>query len=206
MEAIIFDVDGTLWDSTEAVAKSWNLAIEENTDLDMRVNAEQLKGLFGKPLDDIADILFPMLVEADRRILQRHLYEYEHDMIEKEECYFYEGVKSVIPALSEKYKLFIVSNCQSGYIEAFLKVSGLGAYITDFTCPGETNLLKGDNLKLIMQRNHLNSAIYVGDTQGDAEACKIAGIPIIYASYGFGSVQSPDYVIAGFSDLLILDF
>ena len=32
MDGIIFDVDGTLWDSTEAVARSWNQAIEENTD------------------------------------------------------------------------------------------------------------------------------------------------------------------------------
>lgn len=206
MNAIIFDVDGTLWDSTDVVAKAWNLAIKETTSLDLQLSSDQLKKLFGRPLDEIVDILFPMLDESERRNLQNNLYEYEHNFIGKETCHYYEGMLTSIPILSKSFPLFIVSNCQAGYIEAFLEASKLGDYITDFTCPGETGLLKGDNLKLIMKRNHLDSAIYVGDTQGDADACKIAGIPIIYASYGFGSIERPDYTITRFSDLLEFDF
>lgn len=206
MNAIIFDVDGTLWDSTDVVAKAWNLAIKDTTSLTVTVNADQLKGQFGKPLEDIIHSLFPMIDEKEKKEFEQCLYEYEHDFIKKEACYLYEGMLEGIAALSKNYDIFIVSNCQAGYIEAFLEINKLGEYITDFTCPGETGLLKGDNLKLIMQRNHLTSAIYVGDTQGDSDACKIAGIPMIYAGYGFGSVKEPDYVISTFSDLLTFDF
>ena len=53
MDGIIFDVDGTLWDSTEAVARSWNQAIEENTDFSLSLTADRLKSLFGKTMDEI---------------------------------------------------------------------------------------------------------------------------------------------------------
>jgi phosphoglycolate phosphatase len=206
MDGIIFDVDGTLWDSREIVAKAWNLAIKETTDLDIRVDAQQLKSLFGKPLDDIIDALFPMLNQEEKKVLQQSCFEHEHAFLAKEPGYLYEGIKEGIKQLAKKYQLFLVSNCQAGYIETFLKATNLGEYITDFTCPGDTGRLKDDNIKLIMERNHLQSAIYIGDTQGDADACKIADIPIIYASYGFGTVKEPDYVITNFSELLGFDF
>ncbi|MFA9378249.1 MAG: HAD family hydrolase [Lachnotalea sp.] len=206
MDGIIFDVDGTLWDSREVVARAWNQAIEDITNLDIRVDAQQLKGLFGKPLDDILDALFPMLDVDKKKELGVSCFEHEHELIDKEPCIWYEGMADGIKELSKQHKLFIVSNCQAGYIEAFLKATNLGEYITDFTCPGETGLLKGDNLKIMMERNSLKSAIYIGDTQGDADACKIAGIPIIYASYGFGTIEKPYYVITQFSELLDFDF
>jgi phosphoglycolate phosphatase len=206
MDGIIFDVDGTLWDSREVVAKAWNQAIADTTDLDIRVDAAQLKSLFGKPLNAIMDSVFPMLSKKEKDALGTSCFHYEHALIEKESCALYEGVADVIKTLSKQHKLFIVSNCQAGYIEVLLKVTNLSEYITDFTCPGDTGLLKGDNLKLIMERNQLKSAIYIGDTQGDSDACKIAGIPIIYASYGFGTVEAPDHVISKFSELLDFEF
>ncbi|MBP5792253.1 MAG: HAD family hydrolase, partial [Spirochaetaceae bacterium] len=72
------------------------------------------------------------------------------------------------------------------------------------TCNGDTGLLKDENIKLIVKRNGLKSPVYVGDTQGDADACAKAGVPIVYASYGFGKVKSPDYTIAEPFDLIRL--
>ena len=121
-------------------------------------------------------------------------------------CVIFEGVQETIKKLSEKYPLYIVSNCQDGYIEAFLQYSKLGEYFKDFTCPAYTGRLKGENIRIIMERNGLSEAVYVGDTQGDANSCKEAEIPMIYAAYGFGEVEKADASIQSFDELLDMDF
>lgn len=107
-----------------------------------------------------------------------------------------------IVRLSKKYKLFIVSNCIDGYIESFLETSKLSKYFLDYECNGRTKLSKGDNIKLIMKRNDIKKAIYVGDTVSDKEAAEYAKIPFVYASYGFGDVDSYDYKIEELDNLL----
>ena len=125
-----------------------------------------------------------------------------------EPCILYPDMEETIKELSKNYKLFIVSNCQAGYIEAFFENTGLQPYFTDFTCPGDTGKLKADNIRIMMERNGLESALYIGDTQGDANACKDAEVPMIFARYGFGDVeQEEDYTcIDSFKELLDLDF
>ena len=206
IEGIIFDVDGTLWDPTEEVAYSWNQAIKEQTDMDRTLTAEPLKREFGKPLEEIIDDLFPELAQIEQESLADHLYKYENKWVETAPCIVYDQMAETVRELSKKYKLFIVSNCQSGYIEAFLKNTGLGQYFADYTCPGDTGKLKGENIRIIMERNGIKEAVYVGDTQGDANACKEAGIPMIFAAYGFGQVEEEHVAIQSFGELLELEF
>lgn len=77
MDGIVFDVDGTLWDSVEVVAESWNLAIKENSDLEPNLNREILQGLFGKTMDEIAAGVFPDLDTDSRRKLMDICFDYE---------------------------------------------------------------------------------------------------------------------------------
>ncbi len=96
----------------------------------------------------------------------------------------------------------VVSNCQHGYIEAFYKYHSLEKYFLDYENPGRTGLSKGENIKLIIKRNDLTSPVYVGDTEGDLDASEFAGVPFVYAKYGFGKVSKYDYVIENFNELL----
>lgn len=204
-DSIIFDIDGTLWDATPIVAVAWNQAVEANTDLSTRFTAHDLKQLFGRPLRDIADLAFPTLPERERYVLIDDCCAREHTALSHtDRNLLYPGVADTIRRLSLDYPLFIVSNCQSGYIELFLEKTGLGPYITDFECPGATGRGKGPNIRLVMERNQLHGSVYVGDIEGDRTASKEAGIPFCYASYGFGSVQDPDFCIRAFPDLLTL--
>jgi phosphoglycolate phosphatase len=97
-----------------------------------------------------------------------------------------------------------VSNCQEGYIEAFLDYHKLGKYFLDFENPGRTGLTKGENIKLVIERNQLQHPVYVGDTKGDQEAATFAGIPFVFARYGFGQPETYHFVIDRFDQLLDL--
>lgn len=195
MDGIIFDVDGTLWDSTEVVAIAYNSAIKQHTDLSLRVTGEQLKKLFGKPMDVIFAELLPELPKEQQLLLAEASFEQEHIELEKTPGDVYEGVEEMFRILSKKYPLYIVSNCQCGYIELFLRKTGLGPYIKTHLCFGDTGTSKGQTILRLMRENNLKSPVYVGDIQGDADACKEAGIPFVFAEYGFGDVADPQYRI-----------
>ena len=60
IDAVIFDVDGTLWDTTDLVAQAWNKAVEEfGIQNAQPITGDILKREFGKPMNIIMDNLFP---------------------------------------------------------------------------------------------------------------------------------------------------
>lgn len=206
MDGIIFDVDGTLWDPTETVVKSWNQAIIENSNLETRVDSALLKSLFGKTMDKFYDAVFPVLSKEEQQQLGAFCFEYENRMLETEPGILYNDVQEVFRTLSKKIPLFIVSNCQCGYIEVFLKTTGLQDTVRDHLCYGDTLTSKGQTILRLMKENGLKNVVYVGDTKGDYLACQEAGIPFIFAEYGFGDVPEATDRIEKMTDLLGWDF
>ena len=113
-----------------------------------------------------------------------------------------EGLEETLRKLKEKgYFLYIVSNCQVGYIEAFLEFHGLSAYFEDYESFGGTGREKGYNIRLVAERNHLDQAVYVGDTQGDYMAATEAGLPFIHARTGYGTVEAETPYITKLEEL-----
>lgn len=203
MKNIIFDVDGTLWDTTEVIAKAWNRAIAEVDRTDTVLTSDVLKKEFGKTMDVIADDLFQDVSVEDRELLLHKCCKYEHDALKGNmDNLLYPDVKETLSKLSEKCHLFIVSNCQCGYIELFMKKAGVEKYITDYECFGNTGKSKGENILLVIERNNLDDVVYVGDTQVDYEATVLAGIPFIFAEYGFGSTPDCNLAISDIKELL----
>ena len=201
LDGIIFDVDGTLWDSTEQVAQVWNRAVRENTDLDIQVGADDLRRLFGKTMAEIASELFPSSSAENQKQIMDSCYSYENEYLETHPGELYEGVVDTFHALSKKYKLYNERKCQCGNIELFLRSTGLEDCVADHLCFGETSVSKGRTIRLLMERNHLEHVVYVGDTQGDADACKEADVPFILAEYGFGEVPDARQRIRSISEL-----
>lgn len=205
IDSLILDIDGTIWDSTAVVADAWNEAIKGRTDISVHFTPEILKGQFGKLVPAIADSVFPELEPEERYKLIDFCCEKEQEYLEQlDHDISYPTVKETIHELAKTLKLFIVSNCQGGYIELVMEKNGIKDCITDFTCPGYSGLAKSENISLIIQRNGLKNPVYVGDTMGDFQACQNAKVPFCFASYGFGQVDQPDYCIDTFSDLLKL--
>lgn len=201
MDSIIFDLDGTMWDSTKAAAAVWKEVAGRNPAITDEVTPEKLKALYGLLLEEIAVKLFVSVPkEVALKTMEECVVE-QCPYLAKHGGILLGNVEETLQELSKRYKLFIVSNCKSGYIEAFLESHQLGQYFADFECPGKTGLLKADNIRLVMERNQLKDPIYVGDTKGDQLAAKEAGIPFIYARYGFGECDCYDDVIDSFEEL-----
>ena len=140
-DGIILDVDGTLWDSTPIVAGAWTRAVQEGGVPERIVTADELKGLFGRTMDVIADCLLPQLSPRERYAIMDVCCRYEHEALQDDPCHIcYPGVVETIQKLSGQVKVFIVSNCQSGYIELFLKKTGLAPYVTDTECFGDNGM------------------------------------------------------------------
>ena len=203
MDSIIFDIDGTIWNSTDVVAVAWNEILEKEG-LDIRVTADQLKGLFGRLLPDIAKAIMPELNEAKQLRMIDLCCQAEHELLRKKGAPVYEGLEDTLKELKKRYPLFVVSNCQAGYIELVFEKTGLGKYFTGHLCPGDTGEAKAANIQSIATRYQLKAPVYVGDTFGDYQACLEAGVPFVFASYGFGQVDTPDYRIEKPADLLKL--
>jgi len=201
-DGIIFDLDGTLWNSIEGVCKSWNIVLREYNLKE--VTYEDIKNCMGLPMNDIAKKLFGNISEEEMKKVMERCCEVENIYLEKNGGILFPKLEETLKELYKKYKLFIVSNCQTGYINCFLKAHNLEKYFTDTEEWGATGLPKGENNKLVIQRNNLKNAVYVGDTQGDRESARIAEIPFVYAAYGFGKVKDYDYKIDSFEELLNL--
>ena len=155
-------------------------------------------------MSEIAAALFPSLPEKDRLSILDICYEYENRLLKTQPGRLYDKVYETLSILSKKYPLFIVSNCQCGYIEQFLRKTQLEAYIKDIECFGNTGKNKGENIRLLVKRNSLKAPVYIGDTKGDCDASKEAGVPFIFASYGFGNVTEYAAKIGEMKDLLTL--
>lgn len=201
MDSIIFDVDGTLWDSTDIVAEAWNEVIRKNSDRKPDITGDTLKSLFGRTLPEIAKVVFCDYPQDEQLHLIELCCEREHELIRKTGAPLYADLEETLQILSKKYPLFVVSNCQSGYIGIFLECTGFGKYFKDHLCAGDTGNPKSENIKEIVSRNQLAAPVYIGDTAGDQKAAGEAGVPFVYASYGFGQAEQPEYSISGLLEL-----
>lgn len=201
-DGLIFDLDGTMWDSTKPIVEAWNIILGKHPEIKRApIVEEDLTDCMGKTMYTIAAMLFPKEEESVRNALMDELCLFENEYLESRGGVLYPNLEKTIESLSKDYPLFIVSNCQDGYIEAFLKAHKMSKYFKDTECWGRTFKQKGETNKILIERNNLEHPVYIGDTQGDKQSAVDAGIDFIYASYGFGNVDEYNYKIEKFEDL-----
>ena len=204
-ESLIFDIDGTLWDSREKVAEGYNIQLKEEGLAHLCVTADDLLPLFGKVMTDIADAILATIPAPDRYPIMERCMETENKYLAQQPCDFgYPGVRETIAELSKHHRLFIVSNAQCGYPELCIEKLGLEPYIQGHMCFGDTGASKGVTIRKLMERHGITDAAYIGDTQGDYEATLEAGIPFIWCAFGFGTPDGYAAKVDKFEDLLTL--
>jgi phosphoglycolate phosphatase len=163
-DSIIFDLDGTLWDSSANVVLAWQAAKEQVDYIKEDFTQPMIHSITGMTYKAIFETLLPYLNEEQREEFKTIAGKNELEILYEKGGELYPGLEDALKYLSTKYKLFIVSNCQSGYIEVFFKISGLEHYY---------------------------------------KAATKAGVPFIFADYGFGVVQEDQVAtISGLVDLV----
>ena len=199
---LLFDLDGTLWDSAPAVAEAWNEVFQREAPGLPLLTVDDIHGVMGMTMKEIGQTLY-----ADRSFPRRdEIFDicctYEVEYLHSHCGTLYPDFRSTLETLrDEGYDLAVVSNCQRGYIDAFLASSGASGLFIDYEEWERTGLTKGENIRLVMERNGYKKGVYIGDTKKDQEASLLAGIPFIHAAYGFGKTENPDGIIRKLSDL-----
>ena len=199
---LLFDLDGTLWDSAAPVADAWNEIFQREDSSLPPLTVDDIHGVMGMTMKEIGETLYPDFRSERRDAIFDECCTYEVEYLHAHCGTLYPDFRSTLEALRAKgYELAVVSNCQLGYIDAFLASSGAADLFIDYEEWERTGLTKGKNIRLVMERNGYKKGIYIGDTKKDREAALQAGIPFIHAAYGFGEVESSDGTIQKLSDL-----
>lgn len=190
-DALIFDLDGTLWDAVETYTLAWNQYFTQNG-LDKQLKKADLDDLMGLEEHAFLEIVLSDFPENERADRYKEVVLIQYDLIDQIGGYLYPGVIEFLPLLEKQYKLFIVSNCPEFTIKHFMKYAGVAHLITDSMSHGQNYKAKYENILSLISTNKLKNPIYIGDTNSDRNQSSKAGIPFIFMKYGFGHCDNFD--------------
>ncbi len=197
-DAIIFDMDGTMWDAVDTYAEIWNMAFAQEG-IQRSITREDLLALIGTPIDDIMrhfvpeECVEPILHTISQLVITE---------LPRLGGKLYEGVQEGVARLAQHYKLFMLSNCDELELPIFVRYAGIETYITDTIAYGNTRLRKAENMQLLAQKYNLQHPVYVGDTNGDCQEAHRAHLPFVWMTYGFGTTDSYELCFSTFTDMV----
>jgi phosphoglycolate phosphatase len=200
-DSLIFDMDGTLWDAVDTYAESWNLVFKDLGITDKTVTRDILAKMVGWEGKKVIAVLMPDFDDEKRNEIYALVNAKRRTLLPQNGGILYDGVKEGLKQLAEKYPLFILSNCAKGIIRLFIDWAGIDEHITDELAYGINFMPKQHNIKLLMEKHQLKNPVYIGDTAGDGEESRAAGIPFVFVSYGFGDTEDYDKKFDDFGSL-----
>lgn len=201
---ICFDLDGTLWDTTDATYEAVNYYLKENG-YSFSVSRDVIASNMGNDTLECAKNYFPQLDENSAVDLLLKAFDAQNQLILEKDCDLnvYDSVYDTLEELSKEYIICIVSNCSSNlYIENFIRTANVSSFITDYIPASLYSISKSESILKLKEKYHCIDVLYVGDTLKDMIATKEVGCPFIYARYGFGKNITSSFSISQFHELL----
>jgi phosphoglycolate phosphatase len=201
-DAIIFDLDGTLWNANQSCTDAWNTFLEENN-YPERISVKSMDDITGTPMDYAIDVLLPGK-RNDHGDIKNILSAYEQIVVGKNGGDIYPDVLNGINELSLYFKIFIVSNCEEWYLHKFIEFSGLGPLLTGYDCHGSSGVEKYLMIEELKNKHELKKVVYIGDTVHDRKAAELSHSDFVQMTYGLGNPISDCIQCKTFRELLEL--
>ena len=192
---LIFDMDGTLLDSSKSITQSINFVRNEIGLPPFRV--EEVVKLINEPDSDL-----PRLFYEDKRpysecraIFEKH---YIHNCIKDMDIF--DGIKDMLEKLVSEYKLSVLTNAYGNFARKMLKHLSIDNYFEEIIGSDDINARKPDpkGIHYLLKKYNIpkNSSIFIGDSLKDEECAKNAGIKYIFVDWGFGKSKNPDLILS----------
>lgn len=199
-DAVVFDIDGTLWNASGSSARGWNRALAQ-LGIKGNVSAEQIAMVAGNPYEKCVDTLLPGMRAANPKLLET-LSACERTSVERDGGVIFDGALEAVAQLAGDHEVFLVSNCQDWYLELFLRFSGLGPLLSGVDCNGRSGLAKSEMLLRMKHAHSWASPVYVGDTASDEAATESANMTYVHVSWGFGQPKGTPTIVNSFAELV----
>lgn len=200
---LIFDMDGTLWNTIDVTYKSANeiaSRYEEVKPFDITIIE---KGMGLSSLENTKNYM-PYLNVDQALYYLNEIIENTIKLISNEGAKIYDGTIETLKKLSKKYKLAIVTNNKDEYVEVFFKNTGLKEYFNDYMGAATYKITKAEAIRKVVDRNSEKNNYYIGDIKKDMDAAKESGIIFIHAKYGFEPTLKSKYFINKITELQAL--
>ena len=206
LKLLIFDLDGTLADTSVDIADALNYAIEPLGN--SRYSVEEIKAMVGSGLTKLIRSLIPAGASiAEEYIIKRFLEYYSEHLLDNTKAYPY--VKETLSKIAGRYKKAVISNKREGFSREILESIGILQFFDVVLGSDSVREQKPSPVPLleVMKRfgASKDEAVMIGDSSYDIEAARAAGIKMIAVTYGFRSRESlkdADYLIDRFDELL----
>jgi len=182
---IIFDFDGTISETTDALVNFWNeylakkfkLRVVDNNDLQELRNVTLIEKI---AFLRIPFYKLPFVINSSRKNFPKHIDNFTT----------VSGLKSVCEKfIKNGCKLAIISSNREANIRKYLSKNNLELFSEIFCDKGHSLFVKHKTIKRFLREHGISpeNAVYVGDESRDVVACKKAGIEIVSVSWGWDS-------------------
>ncbi len=197
IKKLVFDLDGTLWDTRESYLYSYKKLCEYYNIVNP-VSNDKILTYLGVKLDILIDELFPFI--SDKEYLAKLAVNYSIEyVLENQKC-LSNNIYELFKKISSEYEIYIISNCPVNYLKTFFQISNVSEFVTGyFTIE---NGSKENHLKLITN-NYEYKAIFVSDAASDyEEIVDHSKIFFCYAKYGYKPANHYDYSINSLDEII----
>lgn len=213
-DAMIFDLDGTLFQTETLIIPAFHAVFEQLREEGLfegeTPSVDLMLGGLGLILDEIWSNIIPDSSAEVRERANELLTTYQLEGLKQGSGMLYDGVETTLRTLHERgVRLFVASNGLQPYIEGVIHYKGLASLFTGlYSAGGYNTRSKVDLVRILLADHHVKSAWMIGDRSTDVEAGKQNDLLVIGCDYaGFGEqkeLEGADEIISSFSQLTTL--